>query len=224
MAHDRDPHGHEHHDHDHAHSHEHGGHHHHCHGDHHHDWHSQDYVRDWIARDTDRLGERQPIIDRLIAAVPFPRDAAIAVLDVGGGSGVLTEAVFEAFPKARVTLQDYSAPMVERARERFAQRGDQVRYVISDLRDAAWPRSISGPFDLAVSAIAIHNLYDMAMIAACYQAMHGVLKPGGWFLDYDHFDRAGGLPLHQHTLKVAGFKSVETVWHEYPTAILKAQA
>ena len=56
-----------------------------------------------------------------------------------------------------------------------------------------------------MSGIAIHNLNDMAAIAACYQAVRRLLKPGGCFLDYDHFDRVGGVPLHQYTLKVAGF-------------------
>jgi 2-polyprenyl-3-methyl-5-hydroxy-6-metoxy-1,4-benzoquinol methylase len=220
MAHDHD----HKHDHDHSHDHQHGdGHHHHHHGDHrHHDWHSQDYVSGWIARDVQRSSDRQPIIDRLIAAIPYARDSAIAVLDVGGGSGVLTDAVLRAFPQAQVTLQDFSQPMLDSARVRFAERAGQVRSVLGDLRDPAWAKSVGGPFDLAVSGIAIHNLHDLAVIAGCYENVHGLLKSGGCFLDYDHFDRAGGVPLHQHSLKVAGFRSVDLVWHEHPTAILKA--
>jgi 2-polyprenyl-3-methyl-5-hydroxy-6-metoxy-1,4-benzoquinol methylase len=223
MAHDHD-HDHKHdHDHSHNHDHHHGdGHHHHHHGDHQHDWHSQDYVSGWIARDVERSTNRQPIIDRLIAAVPYGRDSAITVLDVGGGSGVLTDAVLKAFPRAQVTLQDFSQPMLDSARGRFADRAGQVRYVLGDLRDPVWAQSVGGPFDLAVSGIAIHNLHDLAVIAGCYEAVHGRLKSGGCFLDYDHFDRAGGVPLHQHSLKVAGFRSVDLVWHEHPTAILKA--
>jgi 2-polyprenyl-3-methyl-5-hydroxy-6-metoxy-1,4-benzoquinol methylase len=221
MAHD---HNHKHnHSHDHDHDHHHGDGHHHHHGDHrHHDWHSQDYVSDWIARDGRRSSDRQPIIDRLIAAVPYGRDSAIAVLDVGGGSGVLSDAVLKAFPRAQVTLQDFSQPMLDSARKRFAERGGQVRYGLGDLRDPAWAQNAGGPFDLAVSGIAIHNLHDLAAIASCYETVHGRLKEGGCFLDYDHFDHIGGVPLQQHSLKVAGFRSVDLVWHEHPTAILKA--
>jgi len=212
------------HDHDHDHDHHYGDgdhHHHHPHG-HHHDWHSQEYVSGWITRDLERQDDRQPIIERLIAAIPFPRDSAIAVLDVGGGSGVLTDAVLKAFPRAQVTLQDFSQPMLDSACERFAAHAGQVRYVLSDLRDLSWAQSASGPFDLAVSGIAIHNLHDLAVIAGCYEAVHGLLKSGGCFLDYDHFDRGGGVSLHQHSLRVAGFSRVELIWHEHPTAILKA--
>ncbi len=227
MTHDHGKHGHDHsHDH-HHHDHDHHDHDHHDHdhhpSDHHHHWESKDYVESWIARDNRRAAERQPIIARLIAAAPFARDAAIDVLDVGGGSGVIAAAVLDAFPRAKVTLADFSAPMLDSARKRFAKEGARVRYALCDLRDPAWPKAAGGPFDLAVSGIAIHNLHELSAIAACYEAVRGLLKPGGCFLDYDHFDRVGGVPLHQHSLKVAGFRTAEIVWHEHPTAILKAK-
>jgi len=218
MAHDDHGHRHDHHHHGHDHNH-----HHHHHGDdHHHHWESADYVRSWIARDGERRGERAPIIAHLIAAVPFARDATIDVLDVGGGGGVIAEAVLEAFPHATVTIQDFSPHMLESARERLARHSARLRTVLSDLADPAWTTTAGGPFDLAVSGIAIHNLQAMGAIAACYDGVRSLLKSGGCFVNYDHFDRVGGVPLHQHMLKVAGFQTVEAVWHEHPTAVVKA--
>jgi len=223
-------HGHHHHDHDHdhdhhGHDHHHHGHdhHHHHHGDdHHHHWESADYVRGWLARDAGRQGERAPIVARLIAAVPFARDAAIEVLDVGGGAGAISEAVLEAFPNAAVTVQDFSPHMLAAARERLLRHSARLHTVLSDLADPAWIKIAGGPFDLAVSGIAIHNLHEMAAIAACYDGVRSLLKNGGAFIDYDHFDRVGGVPLHQHMLKVAGFASADVLWHEHPTAVIKA--
>jgi ubiquinone/menaquinone biosynthesis C-methylase UbiE len=194
------------------------------HGDHHHDWQSQDYVAHWTARDAARAAEREPFLDHLIAAIPFGRDAEIAVLDVGAGGGVVAQAVAQAFPASRMTLQDYSGPMLERARDRFADRAERMRYIVCDLRDPDWERTAGGPFDLAVSGIAIHNLYDMAAITACYAAVRRLLKPGCCFLDYDHFDRAGGLAAHGDAFRSVGFSKVETVWHVRPTAVIKATA
>ena len=210
------------HDHSRGHSHHHDDHDHHHDHDHRHDWHSDSYVTHWIERDARRTAERQPFIEALLAAVPFPPDAPIDVLDVGGGGGVLSEAVIDTFPAARLTLQDFSAHMLARARERFATHDRAIRYVQCDLSDPAWTQTVGGPFDLAVSAIAIHNLKDLAAMASCYEAVHGLLKPGGCFLDYDHFDKFGGVPLHQHSMKVAGFSSADPVWHKHPTAVLKA--
>ncbi len=200
-------------DHDHSHDH---------HLHHSHDWHSDAYVNHWVEHDAARMAERKPIIEALIAAVPFPPDASIDVLDVGGGFGVLTEAVIDAFPAARVTLQDFSEQMLARGRERFAAHDRAIRFVQCDLTDPTWPQKVGGPFDLAVSAIAIHNLKDLAAMGSCYEAVHGLLKPGGCFLDYDLFDKFGGVPLHQHSMKVAGFKSVEAGLAQHPIAVLKA--
>jgi 16S rRNA G1207 methylase RsmC len=41
-------------------------------------------------------------------------DASITVRDVGGGYGVVPEDVLQPFPRSRVTLQDYSQPMLGR--------------------------------------------------------------------------------------------------------------
>jgi ubiquinone/menaquinone biosynthesis C-methylase UbiE len=194
----------------------------HLHGRDQHDWHSQDYVAHWVARDLTRADERRPILDRLLGAAPFAPNDPIAVLDVGGGSGVVSGAVAQAFPNAQITVQDFSAPMIEHARERFAARAARMRYVRSDLSDPAWDRNIEGPFDLAVSGIAIHNLREMAVISACYAAVRRLLRTGGCFLNYDLFDRAGGLSAHRDALLSVGFTRVETVWHEVPTAVLKA--
>lgn len=217
-------HGHSHdHDHEHDHGHDHNHHRHHHDGHHHghsHDWHSDRYVGDWLARDRQRAAEREPFLEALVAAAAG--SAPLAVLDIGGGSGLVAGRLLDAFPLARVTVLDFSAPMLARAAETFAGRGHAVRCVQGDLHDPAWPRQADGPFDLAVSGLAIHNLKDLAAMAACYEAVHGVLKPGGIFLDYDNFDRYGGVPLHQHAMKVAGFSSVEPVMHRYPTAVLRA--
>jgi len=222
MSHDP-KHGHHHNEHHGGHGHDDDHHDHdHHHDDHGHDWHSEHYVGHWVERDARRAAERASILEALIAAVPFAPEASIDVLDIGGGSGVVSEAVLDAFPAARLTMQDFSAQMLTRAKERFATHDRAIRYVQCDLHDPAWPQKVGGPFDLVVSGIAIHNLRDLGAIAACYEAVRGLLKPGGCFLDYDHFDKFGGVPLHQHSMKVAGFSTVEPVWHKHPTGVLKA--
>jgi ubiquinone/menaquinone biosynthesis C-methylase UbiE len=187
-----------------------------------HDWHSQAYVDDWIAGDMTRDAERRPRLREMLGAAPFAREAVIAVLDVGGGYGVVTEEVLGLFPQARVTLQDYSQPMLDAARRRLAKYGERVRYAVGDLRHPAWTEAVGGPFDLAVSAIAIHNLRDLEMIAQCYADIARVLKPGALFLDYDLFDLIGGVAAQREVLNAAGFAHVECLWQESPRAILAA--
>lgn len=189
----------------------------------HHDWHSPGYVEEWIARDVTRDDERRKRLRQMLAEAPHSAEDEIAVLDVGGGYGVVTEEVLRAFRRAHVTLQDYSQPMLEEARQRLAAHAGRVDYAQGDLRDPLWVRQVGGPFDLVVSAIAIHNLRDRAEIAACYRAIAGLLKPDGAFLDYDLFELIGGIEAQLATIREAGFASVDCVWHEGRVAIVAAR-
>src|SRR5947207_11673596 len=186
----------------------------------HHDWHSVEYVADWIAHDVARDPERRPRLQQMLAAAPFARDAAIEVLDVGGGYGAVTEEVLKAFPKARITLQDYSQPMLDAARQRLAGNAAQLRFVTADLTDPDWPQAVGGPFDPAVSAIALRTLRDVPKIYACYRAIHDLLRPAGRFLDYDLF--FAGTEGHIAELRAAGFAAVACAWQDPPRAILVA--
>ena len=103
------------------------------------DWRSSDYVSEWITRDATRDGE-QLLLQQMLSAAPLPRDAALEVLDVGAGYGVVSEEVLQAFPAARITLQDYSRPMLDRARQRLADSSERLRYVLCDLTDPSWPQ------------------------------------------------------------------------------------
>ena len=185
-----------------------------------HDWHSTEYVTDWIAQDAARDPVRRPRLREMLEMAPFPVEARIAVLDVGAGYGAVTEELLRLYPQAQVTLQDYSRPMLDDARRRLAAHAEQLRYVECDLTDPAWPAQVGGAFHLAVSAICLHNLRDSEKIFACYRAIHDLLRPGGWFLDYDLF--FDGVEPHLAALRAAGFGRVECRWQEPPRAIVVA--
>jgi SAM-dependent methyltransferase len=191
---------------------------------HEHDWHSREYVSYWMTKDRGREEKRRPLLHRMIAAAPFAKDAAIRVLDVGGGYGAVSDKVLAAFPRAEVTLQDFSHVMLDEARDHLARYGNRVHYVFGDLRDRLWTEQFDRPFDLVVSAIAIHNLMDMRTIAACYGEIRDILRPGGYFIDCDHFDHVEDVEAHIKAFKKAGYAQVECLWYESPTGIIRARA
>jgi ubiquinone/menaquinone biosynthesis C-methylase UbiE len=185
-----------------------------------HDWQSADYVAGWIDHDVVRDPERRPLLRKMLSLASFPSDAELDVLDVGAGYGVVTQEVLAAFPGARVTLQDYSPAMLDQARRRLSEHADRLSYVLADLMDPAWPDQVRGPFDLAVSAIALHNLGSREKIFACYPAIYRLLAPGGFFLNCDRF--SDGVDGHLIALSDAGFGRVECVWQDAPRAIVVA--
>jgi 2-polyprenyl-3-methyl-5-hydroxy-6-metoxy-1,4-benzoquinol methylase len=193
-----------------------------------HDWHSSDYVDWWIARDQSRDAARRQRLQAMLSHSDSARDVGVSVIDIGGGYGVLTEEVLAVFPRARVTLQDYSEPMLTAARKRLAGYGERITYVLADLTDQSWVDQVvnlgHGPFDLAVSAIAIHNLFQESLIAEAYRGVASLLKPGALFLDYDlFFDEIGGLVGNMHMLEEAGFARVDCLWQQTPLAAIAAQ-
>ena len=152
---------------------------------HEHDWQSQEYVDYWIGRDVTRDDERREHLLRMAALLPYEPDAAIRVLDVGAGYGAVSQAVLETFPNAHVVLHDFSAPMLEHARQRLEQYEGRTSQVLADLTDPAWTQAVGEPVDGVVSAIAIHNLREPDLIARVYADVFTVVKPGGAFLNLE---------------------------------------
>jgi tRNA (cmo5U34)-methyltransferase len=97
------------------------------------------------------------------------------VLDLGAGTGSTAKAVLDARPDARIVLVDENPGMVAIARELLpASTIEDV--VIADLADPL----PDGPFDLVVSALAIHHL-DGDAKQALFASVHDRLRAGGRF-------------------------------------------
>jgi tRNA (cmo5U34)-methyltransferase len=100
---------------------------------------------------------------------------AASVLDLGTGTGETLAAVLARHPGAAATGIDESAAMLDAAKSRLA--GLSVGLRVADLGEPLPP----GPFDLVVSALAVHHL-DGPGKAALFGAIAGVLRPGGRFV------------------------------------------
>lgn len=116
--------------------------------------------------------------------VPFAPDSAPAILDIGAGWGPLSRHLLEAYPRARLTLLDYSAPMLDEARRRLAGHDGRVAYVLADLAQPGVLSAAGGPFDVIVSASTIHHL-PIERVQALYREIARALCPGGCFLNLD---------------------------------------
>lgn len=150
-----------------------------------HDWQSPEYVDYWIGRDAGRDEERRDSLRRMAALLPFERDAEVRVLDVGAGYGAVAQVVLETFPNAHVVLHDFSAPMLEHARQRLERYEGRTSHALADLTDPAWSEAVGEPVDGVVSAIAIHNLRTHELISRVYADIFKIVNPGGAFLNWE---------------------------------------
>jgi SAM-dependent methyltransferase len=182
-----------------------------------HDWSSQEYVHDWAMRQDRYEDERRPQFQTIADAIPFARDAAIEILDVGAGYGALTQFLLEQFPNTTALCQEGSEEMAKLGRRRMAKWKDRFDYVIADFSKPGWSRAIHGNFDAVVSTIAIHNVRVPGIIEAIYKEVFQLVKPGGCFLNLDLVF----VPLAKQLgwLRAAGFSDVKSYWQERREAL-----
>lgn len=111
-----------------------------------------------------------PALDRLLNL-----KGGETVLDAGCGNGALTRRM--AAQGARVLGVDFSASLLERAR----QRSPSLQFEQVDLtcKEELQTLSRKGPFDHVVCSMVLH---DMPALEPFFDALRALLKPGGAFI------------------------------------------
>ncbi|MEO8705323.1 MAG: class I SAM-dependent methyltransferase [Kofleriaceae bacterium] len=163
-------------------------------------------ARAWLAESEIKRPYRPAVRARIAETVHGAR----RVLELGGGPGLLAEAIVAA-TGADYTLVDFSPPMLEMARARVPAARCELR----DLLDPRWVVGL-GPFDAAVTMQAVHELRHKRRAVLLYEQVHALLEPGAVFVVCDH-EPADARPLYasaaeQHAaLTCAGFCAIRTV-------------
>ena len=154
--------------------------------------------------------------------------SAQAILELGIGTGETAKRVLAAHPGANLTAVDSSKEMLERARGVVPQ---------ADLRLARLEDELpAGPFDLVVSALAVHHL-DGPGKRDLFRRVANVLAPGGMVVLADVivpedkqdvitpidgvYDTPDRLDDQLAWLRDAGLDA-ETVWSYKDLAVMRA--
>ncbi len=104
------------------------------------------------------------------------------ILELGSGSGNLSELIVKRFPHADLCLIDQSEKLLNTCRSRL-RRYNGIQYVHGDIRTMKFEPQT---FDLVVSSIAIHHLVNkekFKLLSNIYQW----LRPGGILAFSDQF-------------------------------------
>lgn len=109
---------------------------------------------------------------RLAGMMPDPETVGAGrLLEVGCGTGVLSERLRQRYPEAVLCMLDAAPAMVECVRERWCDSRD-VEAVVADLRDYRASR----PYDWIFSSSALHWIVPLA---DAFTSIHANLVPGG---------------------------------------------
>ena len=143
------------------------------------EWQSIDHVLTYLAR-ADKLPHRTEGERVLLDQVPAH---AKRILDLGTGDGRLLALVRLNRPEAERVALDFSDPMLEQARKRFAQD----KHVTILKHDFSFPLPFEklGYFDVVVSSLAIHHLMHPRK-KQLYREVFDLLNPKSVFCNLEH--------------------------------------
>ena len=102
---------------------------------------------------------------------------ALAVLDLGCGTGTLATRIARACPEANVTALDGDERMLARARRKAEAAGVEVRFDLGMAQELPYP---DAAFDRVVSSLFFHHLNGPQKRQVVGEVFR-VLKPGGEF-------------------------------------------
>lgn len=113
----------------------------------------------------------------LLAAAALP--SAASIIDLGGGTGSLAEAILVRFPQASVLVRDIDPAMLEQASGRLLRFGARAQLGTGAFLDPL-PEA-----DAVLCAFALHHVPDLEQKTEVYRRIRAALRPGGVFLNTD---------------------------------------
>jgi malonyl-CoA O-methyltransferase len=149
------------------------------------------------------------IAERLVERLPAPDLAPARILELGCGTGYLTELLARRFPDATISAIDLAENMADATRARLAGAAPGVvDVVVGDVEEQRWK---AGSFGLVASSATIQWLSDPA---ATLERLARALAPGGLMIHatfgprtfeelfevFGRVETSRGLPQRQHGL------------------------
>ncbi len=118
----------------------------------------------------DESNVQRTVAERLAASMPA-REKIDSILEIGCGTGSLTELLIRRFPRALIYAVDIARPMIDLARERIGECG-RIRWHVADARQFRPDRD----FALIISSSALHW---MTPLSETVKRLGSMLEPGG---------------------------------------------
>jgi tRNA (cmo5U34)-methyltransferase len=123
--------------------------------------------------------------EMILTMLPFPSTRAVRVLELGVGTGNLTQKILTRFPHSTVVGYDLSEQMLAQARAKLAAFEARLQLYQGDISQTVFP----GPFDAVISAIAVHHVPPPSK-PILFHRLYPALHPGGVLVLGDAFEAA----------------------------------
>jgi len=162
------------------------------------DWTDAATAKSWDADPVSHNPLRVEQLDILLALLEGEYQPGKAILDIGLGTGMVEELIFERIPRAYVVGVDFSEAMLEIAHRRLHPYREQYEVVMGDIREIDSLKLPSRDYQVAISVQTIHNVADPYK-KPVFDFIRNTLQPGGLFLLLDRI--AVNTPGHYTSYK-----------------------
>ncbi|HKN34776.1 MAG TPA: class I SAM-dependent methyltransferase [Terriglobales bacterium] len=139
-------------------------------------------LKAWLDLWRREQGPTKPAALKLIAAaIPFPADRSLRVLDVGCGTGDAGRAIQARFPAARIDFVDRNEFFVSLCGA--VNRRDNIsgQTLVRDLSEPDWQRDLASDYDVVLAVNTMH-WFSLAKAAELFGDIFQLLRSGGVFL------------------------------------------
>lgn len=139
----------------------------------------------WDLQQASYIRDREARFEAILEFLGMALGPRLRVLDLGCGTGSLSERILRRFPRASSVAVDYDPVLLKIARTGLGDFGGRLAYVDADLRRPDWMAKLPrARFDAAVSTTALHWLTGR-QLTGLYRDVRRLLRPGGWFVNGD---------------------------------------
>ena len=122
----------------------------------------------------------EEMINALISPIPFNHEDSIKVLDLGCGTGTITQSLKKKFKNAEITCLDLAENMIEMAKIKLNEYND-IDYITGDFYHFNFPEK----YDVIVSSLALHHLVTDNDKIEFYKKIYDSLSGNGVFFNAD---------------------------------------
>jgi len=162
----------------------------------------------WDRQQAAYMPDREQRFAAMLDAVEAVTGPTPAILDLAGGTGSISLRALRRLPGATTTLLDVDPVLLTIARASVDERSTVVT---ADLRTPGWTAALPRrDYDAVLTATALHWI-DEERLRALYAEVHGVLRPGGLFINADHM-ADGDLPTVSEALDVWSAGQLAARW------------
>jgi SAM-dependent methyltransferase len=145
----------------------------------------ENWLRRWDIQQGVYIEDRERGFEVMFSFLEALLPPEITVLDLAAGAGSISQRLLLRSPGVRSVAVDIDPVMLAIGQGALGDMAGRLRWVRADLRDRGWTKALGQDgFDAVLSATATHWLAPHEL-AALYQDVANLLRPGGILINAD---------------------------------------